>query len=316
MKYKVFVDGSEGTTGLKIHEYLCKREDIEILSIESKYRKDIEARQALLNEADIVFLCLPDAAAKESISLINNKETRIIDASTAHRTNIDWTYGLPELNNKQRDKIKNSKRVTVPGCHATGFIALLYPLVGQGIVPKDYPIIAYSISGYSGGGKKLIKWCEDNHFSNMNSPKPYRLDLNHKHLPEMQKITGLSFEPAFTPMISNYYKGMSVSIPLFSRLLSNKYTVFDIHKILLEYYQDEKFINVIPQDIENSLEDGYLNVEANNDTNRLDIFVSGNENKILITSRLDNLGKGASGAAIQNMNLMLGLKEDTGLKVY
>jgi N-acetyl-gamma-glutamyl-phosphate reductase len=314
--YKVFVDGSEGTTGLKINEYLYNRDDIEILSIELENRKDIEVRRILLNEADIVFLCLPDDSAKESVSLINNPKTRIIDASTAHRTNINWTYGLPELNKKQRDEIKNSNRVVVPGCHATGFITPLYPLVSQGIVPKEYPITAYSISGYSGGGKKLIKWYEDNHFSNMNSPKPYRFDLNHKHLPEMQKIAGLTYEPAFTPMISNYCKGMSVSIPLFTRLLSKKYIVSDIHEILSEYYASEDFINVLPLDIENSLEDGYLDVEANNDTNRIDILVSGNENEILLTSRLDNLGKGACGAAIQNMNLMLGLEEKISLRVY
>ena len=315
MKNKVFVDGQEGTTGLKIHEYLNKREDIEVLFIDSENRKDIEARRALLNEADIVFLCLPDVAAKESVSLISNKNTRVIDASTAHRTDINWTYGMPELNKNQREIIKNSYRVSVPGCHATGFVATLNPLVSQAVVPKDYPITAYSISGYSGGGKNLIKWCEENHFSNMNSPKPYRFDLKHKHLPEMQKITGLDYEPVFTPMIANYYKGMSVTVPLFNRLLTKKYSVSDIHKILSEYYAGEDFINVVPLNIENYLEDGYLNVEANNDTNRLDIFVSGNEDQILITSRLDNLGKGASGAAIQNMNLMLGLEEKMGLRV-
>lgn len=315
MKYKVFVDGQEGTTGLKIHEYLQDRDDIEVLSIESENRKNIDARRTILNEADIVFLCLPDIAAKESVSLISNKKTRIIDASTAHRTDTKWTYGLPELNKNQREVIRNSHRVAVPGCHATGFIVSLYPLVNQDIVPTEYPITCYSVSGYSGGGKKLINLYEDNHFSNMNSPKPYRLDLKHKHLPEMQKITGLAYEPAFTPMISNYYKGMSVAIPLLPRLLNKKYTVSDIHKILSEYYAFEDFINVVPIDNENYLVDGYLDIEACNDTNRIDIFVSGNENEILLTARLDNLGKGASGAAIQNMNLMLGLEEKIGLKI-
>lgn len=315
MKYKVFVDGQEGTTGLKIHEYLNKRDDIEVLFIDSEKRKDIDARFALLNKADIAFLCLPDIAAMESVSLITNENTRVIDTSTAHRTDINWTYGMPELNKNQRDLIKNSYRVAVPGCHATGFIAALNPLVSQGVVPKDYPVTAYSISGYSGGGKKLINWCEENHFSNMNSPKPYRLDLKHKHLPEMQKLTGLAYEPTLTPMIANYYKGMSVTVPLFNRLLNKKYSVSDIHEVLSEYYAGENFINVVPLNIENYLEDGYLDVEANNDTNRLDIFVSGNQDQILITSRLDNLGKGASGAAIQNMNLMLGLDEKIGLSV-
>lgn len=315
MKHKIFVDGQEGTTGLKIHEYLNKRDDIEVLFIDSEKRKDIEARRALLNEADIAFLCLPDVAAKESVSLIENKNTRVIDTSTAHRTDINWTYGMAELNKNQREAIKNSYRVAVPGCHATGFIAAVNPLVSQGVVPKDYPVTAYSISGYSGGGKKLINWCEENHFSNMDSPKPYRFDLKHKHLPEMQKITGLAYEPAFTPMIANYYKGMSVTVSLFTRLLNKNYSVSDIHGILTEYYSGEDFINVVPANIEDYLEDGYFDVEANNDTNRLDIFVSGNEDQILITARLDNLGKGASGAAIQNMNLMLGLDEKIGLRV-
>jgi N-acetyl-gamma-glutamyl-phosphate reductase len=313
MKYKVFVDGQEGTTGLKIHEYLNNRDDIEILTIESENRKNIEIKRNLLNEADIVFLCLPDIASKESVSLVSNKKTRIIDTSTAHRTDINWTYGLPELSKSQRDKIVNSHRVANPGCHATGVITNLYPLVNKGIIPKDYPITATSISGYSGGGKKLINWYENNHFTSINSPKPYGLNLNHKHLPEMQKVTGLAYPPVFTPMISNFYKGMCVSIPLLPRLLNKKYTVTDIHEILSQYYASEHFINVLPLDVENNLEDGYLDVEVCNNTNRIDIFVSGNEDRILLTARFDNLGKGASGAAIQNMNLMLGLEEKTGL---
>lgn len=312
MKYKVFVDGREGTTGLQIYEYLYKRDDIEILMIDEDKRKDVEARRALLNEADIVFLCLPDAAAKESVSLISNEKTRVIDASTAHRVNPDWTYGFPELKG-QREKIKNSKRVANPGCHATGFIAMVAPLVEMGIIPKDYPVSAYSISGYSGGGKKLIKWCEEGHFEHNNSPKPYRFDLCHKHLPEMQKVAGLDFKPAFTPMIANYYKGMSVAVTLHTRLLTKKYTVSEIHDALCEYYKDEQFIKILPLDAAQSLEDGYLDVEGNNDTNRIDILVSGNEDEILITSRLDNLGKGASGSAIQNFNIMIGAEESKGL---
>lgn len=315
MKYKVFVDGQEGTTGLKIHDYLSNRSDIEVLHIESEYRKNIEARRILLNEADIAFLCLPDIAAKESVSLVSNSKTRIIDTSTAHRTDIKWIYGLPELNKKQRDMIRNSYRVSVPGCHATGFIISLYPLVKQGIVSKEYPVTCYSVSGYSGGGKKLIRWYENNHFSDINSPKPYALKLNHKHLPEMQKITGLVYPPVFTPIVSNYYKGITVSIPLLPRFLNKKYTVSDIHEILSEYYASEHFINILPLDNENYLEDGYLDIEACNNTNRIDIFVSGNENQILLTARFDNLGKGASCAAIQNMNLMLGLEEKNGLNI-
>lgn len=315
MKYKIFVDGQEGTTGLEIHDYLSNRKDMEVLSIEPENRKNIEARRTLLNEADIAFLCLPDAAAKESVSLVSNSKTRIIDTSTAHRTDIKWTYGLPELNKNQREIISNSHRVAVPGCHATGFIISLYPLVKQGIVSKEYPVTCYSVSGYSGGGKKLISWYKNNHLSNINTPKPYALRLNHKHLPEMQKITGLVYPPVFTPIVSNYYKGITVSIPLLSRFLNKKYTVSDIHKILSQYYTSEHFINVLPLDVDNYLEDGYLDIEACNNTNRIDILVSGNENQILLTARFDNLGKGASGAAIQNMNLMLGLEEKTGLSI-
>ncbi len=312
MKYKVFVDGKEGTTGLQIYEYLYKRNDIELLIIDEDKRKDVEARRALLNEADIVFLCLPDAVAKESVSLITNPNTRVIDASTAHRVNPEWVYGFPEIKG-QREKIKNSKRVANPGCHATGFISIVKPLVSMGILPKDYPVSAYSISGYSGGGKKLIQWCEEGHFKHNNSPKPYRFDLMHKHLPEMQKITGLEFKPAFSPMIANYYKGMSVVVTLHTRLLSKKYTLEEVHHALKEYYKDEYFINILPIELSQSLEDGYFDVEENNDTNRIDILVSGNEDEIMITARLDNLGKGASGAAIQNMNIMLGTDENEGL---
>lgn len=315
MKHKVFVDGQEGTTGLKIHDYLSRRDDIEVLSINPENRKDVEARHVLLNDADIVFLCLPDIAAKESVSLVSNNKTRIIDASTAHRTDINWTYGLPELNKDQREAICNSYRVSVPGCHATGFIVSLYPLVKEGIVPKEYPINCYSISGYSGGGKKLIQWYKNGHFSNVHSPKNYALKLNHKHLPEMQKITGLAYPPIFTPIISDYYNGMTVSIPLLPQLLKDKLTAVGVHAFLSEYYNTEQFVNVMPLDFDSYLEDGYLDTEACNDTNRIDIFVFGNENQILLTARLDNLGKGASGAAIQNMNIMLGLEESTGLNV-
>ena len=315
MKYKVFVDGQEGTTGLRIHDYLSKREDIEVLSIKSENRKDIESRRILLNEADIVFLCLPDIAAKESVSLVSNSKTRIIDASTAHRTDSNWTYGIPELNKSQRDEIRNSYRVSVPGCHATGFVMSLYPLVNAGLVPREYPITCSSITGYSGGGKNMIEWYQKGHFKNADSPKHYALKLNHKHLPEMQKVTGLAYPPVFTPIISNFYKGMAVSIPLLPRLLNKKVTAAEVHKFLSEYYAAEPFVKVMSLEVDNYLEDGFLDAEGCNDTNRIDIFVFGNEEQILLTARLDNLGKGASGAAIQNMNLMLGVDERIGLSV-
>jgi N-acetyl-gamma-glutamyl-phosphate reductase len=315
MKYKVFVDGQEGTTGLQIHDYLSVRADIEVLSIEKENRKDVESRRMLLNEADIVFLCLPDAAAKESVSLVENSKTCIIDASTAHRTDNSWVYGLPELNKSQREKIKNSKRISVPGCYATGFASLLYPLVKEGLVPKDYPITCYSVSGYSGGGKKLIGRFAQGNFAHINSPKHYALTLNHKHLPEMQKITGLENTPVFMPSIANFYKGMTVSVPLLTRLLNKNMTPESVHSFLSEHYCQERFIRVIPLNTDNYLEDGYLDAEECNDTNRLDIFVFGNEKQILLTARLDNLGKGASGAAIQNMNIILGLDEAIGLSI-
>lgn len=313
MKHKVFVDGQEGTTGLKIHDYLSSRTDIEVLYIKSEERKDVDAKRALLNEADIVFLCLPDTAAKESVSLVTNSKTRIIDASTAHRTDANWTYGLPELNKNQRELIRNSHRVSVPGCYATGFAMTLYPLVNGGVVQKEYPITCFSVSGYSGGGKKLIEKYENGCYSEVTSPKHYALKLNHKHLPEMQKITGLAYPPVFTPVVSNYYKGMTVSIPLLPRLLDKKLTAKDVRDYLSQYYASEPFVNVVPLDFEDYLENGYLDAEACNDTNRIDIFVFGNDDQILLTARLDNLGKGASGAAMQNMNIMLGLDDGIGL---
>lgn len=312
MKYKVFVDGQEGTTGLKIREYLAKREDLTILEIDASKRKDKEERKMLLNEADIAFLCLPDEAAKESVSLVTNPNTKIIDASTAFRTNDNWVYGLPELHNR-REQIAMSKRVSVPGCHATSFILSLYPLVQEGIVPKDYPIFAQSISGYSGGGKKLIQKYESEKKEAYNSPKHYALALHHKHLPEMKKIVGLSYDPIFTPIVANYYKGLAVSIALHPRMLQKKMGAKEIHELLSSYYEGEKFVSVMPYNSSANLEDGFFSITGCNDTNRSEIFVFGEEDRVLILCRLDNLGKGASGAAIQNMNIMLGLEEGIGL---
>ena len=315
MKYRVFVDGQEGTTGLKIHDYLSVRPDIEVLKIDPDKRKDKEARKALLNEADIVFLCLPDTVARESVSLITNEGTRIIDPSTAHRVHPNWTYGLPELNKLQRERIRESKRVAVPGCHATGFILALYPLVQEAIVPKDYPVVCHSTTGYTGGGRSMIAEYENaiSAVDKLRSPRHYALGLNHKHIPEMQKVTGLENPPIFTPVVSNYYKGMAVSIPLFPHLLNKKVAPADVVSVLSEYYDGEEFVRVIPADIEDYLDNGFLNLEECNNTNRVDIFVFGNADRILLLSRLDNLGKGASGAAVQNMNLMLGIDERTGL---
>lgn len=316
MKYKVYVDGQEGTTGLKIHECLSSRFDLEILKIAPEDRKDIGKRKYFLNEADLVFLCLPDQAAKEAVSLISNEKTRVIDTSTAHRT--FWTYGFPELNKSQRDKIRLSHRVAVPGCHATGFVAAVYPLVQEGVLPNDAPIACHSISGYSGGGKGLIQQFEQ--FEQLDErkarvPKPYALKLQHKHLPEMQKIVNLIQPPLFTPVVADFYKGMSVFIPISPRIMRRTLTVKEVREFYQTYYSGEEFIRVMPHGVEESFENGYLDIEGCNNTNRLDLFVLGNQNQILVVARLDNLGKGASGAAIQNMNIMLGLEESLGLNV-
>jgi N-acetyl-gamma-glutamyl-phosphate reductase len=313
MKSKIFVDGQEGTTGLKIQDYLSKRTDLEILYIDKDKRKDVGAKRELLNEADIVFLCLPDAAAKESVALIDNPRTKVIDASTAHRTAEGWAYGFPELNKGHRELIGKSTRVAVPGCHASGFVAAVNPLIQLGILPKDYPISCFSVTGYSGGGKKLIEKYEN--ADKILSPMAYALKLNHKHLPEMQKITGLSHPPVFTPIVGSFYKGMAVSVPLLPRLLSKKVSSSDVRELLAEFYSTEKFIRVMPYESDSYLQEGFLNPEECNDTNRIDLFVFGHEEQILLVSRFDNLGKGASGAAIQNMNIMLGLDEGIGLKV-
>ncbi len=315
MATKVFVDGREGTTGLQIDERLHTRTDIEMIYIDPEKRKDISERKRLINEADIVFLCLPDDAAKESVSLIESNRTRIIDASTAHRTNDAWAYGFPELSNMHREKIKNSSRVSVPGCYASGFNALMFPLVNEGIVPKDYPVTCHAVSGYSGGGKKRIaEYAANPTDESIKSSRFYALTLQHKHIPEMQKISGLSQPPLFTPIIGANYKGMIVAIPLYTRLLANKSSAASIAGFFESWYKDQRFIKVFPFNSEGGTENGFLSATGCNDTNTLEIYVSGNDDHILLTARLDNLGKGASGAAVQCMNIMLGLDEFIGLE--
>jgi N-acetyl-gamma-glutamyl-phosphate reductase len=315
MKYKIFVDGQEGTTGLKIHERLSKRDDIEILKIEPELRKDPGRRKEILNESDLSFLCLPDEASRESVSLITNGRTRVIDTSTAFRTDPSWTYGLAELNGEQRGLIRNSKKVAVPGCHATGFVMAVYPLVREKIILPDYPVVCQSITGYSGGGKKLIEQYESTERDNdrFKAPRLYSLKLKHKHIPEMQKYSGLSDPPLFIPVISNYFQGMVTSVPLFKRKLNRKMSPADIAAFYAEYYKSESFVEVKPYDSDSNLDNGYLNAIECNGTNRFQMFVFGNDEQILVSSRFDNLGKGASGAAMQNMNIMLGLDERTGL---
>ncbi|CAM3657910.1 N-acetyl-gamma-glutamyl-phosphate reductase [Marinicrinis lubricantis] len=314
MKYNIFVDGQEGTTGLKIHEYLSKIPNVEVIKIESERRKDHDARRAIIHEADLVFLCLPDSASRESVSMVRNTRTKIIDASTAFRTNPEWIYGLPELHKDQRNRIQHSSRVSVPGCHATGYILAIQPLVAAGIIPRDYPASCYALTGYSGGGKKLINEYENSNKEQLLAPRHYALHLHHKHLPEMQLYSGLHSAPLFTPIVGNYYQGDAVTIPLFPSMFTKHVTAKDIQEVLAAYYQDERFIRVMPYESEAYLEDGCFNLMQCNDTNFLDLFVFGHEDQILLISRFDNLGKGASGAAIQNMNILLGFDEGLGLE--
>ncbi|MBR1422474.1 MAG: N-acetyl-gamma-glutamyl-phosphate reductase [Ruminococcus sp.] len=315
MKAKVFIDGSAGTTGLQIFERFKNRDDIEILTIDEEKRKDINERAKLINESDVTFLCLPDAAAKEAAALCTDPDTRIIDASTAHRTADGWDYGFPELSEGHRERIKRSKRVANPGCYASGFISLVYPLVKAGVIPEDYPLTAHAVSGYSGGGKKMIETLEsDAKTEEMFSPRQYALGQTHKHLPEMQKVCGLKYAPMFNPIVDDYYCGMVVSVPLVTRCLSKRYTPADIHEILSEHYVGEHFVKVMEIGGAQTLPDGFIAANTLAGTNNMQLFVCGNNDQILLMSRLDNLGKGASGAAIQNMNIMLGTDETKGLE--
>ena len=311
MTYTVFVDGQEGTTGLQINQYLAKRDDIEILRIAADKRKDVAERQRLINASDVTFLCLPDDAAKEAVTLVDNPKTCVIDASTAHRVNPAWAYGLPELTKGQREKIRTGKRIANPGCHATAFILALKPLVASGLLPADTPLAAYSITGYSGGGKKMIESYQG--AQRIDAPRPYALGLTHKHLPEMSAHAGLAVAPVFVPIVGPFYKGLAVTAYLHPGQFSGRATPLDVQKILADYYAGEMFIRVAPFDLEASTEAGFFNVEANNDTNRVDLFVFGNKERMLVVGRLDNLGKGASGAAVQSMNIHLGIDEAKGL---
>lgn len=311
---KIFIDGKEGTTGLKIFERFKDRADLEIIQIDEEKRKDPEERKKLINSSDFTFLCLPDAAAAEAVSLAENPNVRIIDASTAHRTNTDWAYGFPELSAAHREKIKNSNRVAVPGCYAGGFISLVYPLVSNNFISPDYPVTCYAVSGYSGAGKKAIAVyeSEDKPYDH-NSPRQYALTQQHKHLPEMQKICGLSEKPIFIPLVCDYYSGMVVTVPLFPKLMEKRYTPDEIVTMLKDHYKNQPMIKVYDFMGEEVLLDGFLPANTLSGKNHLEIFVYGNEDRIVLSSRLDNLGKGASGAAVQCLNIMMGIDETTGL---
>lgn len=302
----IYIDGKEGTTGLQIYDRLAAREDIDLLLIDEDKRKDVEERKKCINAADIVFLCLPDAAAKEAVALIENLGTRVIDASTAHRTAEGWDYGFAELSAEHRAAIGRSKRVANPGCHASGFISAVYPLEKSGILSADFPLAAYSLTGYSGGGKKLIAEYEDeNRDVRHESCRIYGTNLQHKHLPEMQKVCGLAQPPVFSPILGDYYKGMATTVLL---------PGFDAGKIwecLSAHYHGQRLISVAPLGGDESVI--YSDTLAGKDTLRL--IVCGHAHQTTVTALFDNLGKGASGAAVQNMNIMLGIDETTGLSL-
>lgn len=316
MKTKIFVDGQEGTTGLQIHERLALRPELELIEIDASKRKDPAARAACLNAADVAFLCLPDGAAKESAALVTNPKTCVIDASTAHRIDPSWVYGVPELGAEYRAAIRTSKRIANPGCHATAFALAVRPLVQRGLVPADFPLSCFSITGYSGGGKKMIADYEQSPLPEvLKSPRPYALGLMHKHLPEMRVHTGLKEAPIFSPVVGNFYKGLAVTVPLPLRQLPVSPSPQALHHALTETYASEAFIRVLPFDDEKILDAGFFDVQACNGTNRCDLAVFGHADQAVVIARLDNLGKGASGAAIQCMNIHLGFAEGAGLDV-
>ena len=315
MKAKVFIDGSEGTTGLRIYERFEGRDDIELMKIDPEKRKDPVERAKLINASDITFLCLPDAASVESVSLVENDHVKIIDTSTAHRTNDDWVYGFAELNKEQRGKIASSRRIAVPGCYATGFISLCAPLVANGVISPDFPVSAFAVSGYSGAGKKAIAVYEGaDKPAEFDSPREYALAQQHKHIPEMQKMCGLTRKPLFSPFVDDYYAGMVVSLPFYTDMLHGAKTVGQLQEMYEEHYAGEQFIRVMPPDAEEAAS-GFIAANKLAGYDGLQIFVTGNEERVVVTSRFDNLGKGASGAAIQCMNIVLGCDEAKGLSL-
>ena len=303
---KIFIDGSAGTTGLRIRERLASRTDLELIVLPEELRKDASARKDALFSADIAFLCLPDAAAVEAVALAEGSDVKIIDTSTAHRTNDAWAYGFPELSEAHRKAIAGSRRVANPGCHASGFIAGCYPLVASGILPADFPVTAYSLTGYSGGGKSLIAEYEDPHRDpRHDSHRIYGTTLTHKHLPEMRKLCGLTNAPVFSPILGDFYEGMATSI------LLPGFDAAKVHGVIAAHYEGQKLVTVAPLGGDEPLI--YASTLAGKDSMRL--IVTGHATQTMVTALFDNLGKGASGAAIQNMNILLGVDETTGLDI-
>lgn len=311
---KVFIDGKSGTTGLKIFERFSKRNDVTLLEIKEELRKDPVEKQKIMNEADIVFLCLPDDAAIESAKLVTNPNTVIIDTSTAHRTDPNWAYGFPELDLELEEKINNSKRIAVPGCYASGFLSIVYPLVKLGVIDKNYQISANAISGYSGAGKKGIEQYTSSNDEELEAPRLYGMSQNHKHLKEMMCISGLDHKPLFNPYVCNFYSGMLVDIPLWVDTLKMKVTPKQLHELFLSYYKNDKFVRVMPFN-ENGTESGFLSAKHLSGKDYLEIYISGNEERINVVACLDNLGKGASGAAIEVMNMKIGKEKECSLNI-
>ena len=311
MKKKIFIDGSAGTTGLRIRERLEAREDIEIITLSDEERKDTAARARALNESDVSFLCLPDDAARESVSLVENENTVIIDASTAHRTLEGWCYGFPELSPTFEDKLKSAKRIAVPGCHASGFIALVYPLIEKGIISPSTLLTCHSITGYSGGGKKMIAEYESEERAEIyDAPRQYALGQTHKHLKEMKAITGLENEPIFCPIVSDFYSGMTVTVPIFASQLNEGYTGEDIKAAYAERYNTP-----LVSYVECADESGLVSGAKLSRKDSMQISVAGNSDRILLIAMYDNLGKGASGAAVECLNFVLGAEMTTGLEI-
>lgn len=314
MRPKVYIDGKGGTTGLQIYDRLAARDDIDLLLIDEVKRKDAAERRKCINAADVVFLCLPDAAAEEAAGMVENGATRVIDASTAHRTADGWDYGFPELSAGRREAIRASRRVANPGCHATGFIACVYPLTASGLLPADYPLACFSLTGYSGGGKKMIARYEaPGSGTGLSAPRVYGLGLRHKHLPEMQKVCGLARPPVFCPVVDDYYKGMATTVLLHNDLLGRRADAGLVRETLAEHYRGQPLVKVAPPAGGGDGGPAEIAADAMAGKDSLTLIVSGNETHTVVTALFDNLGKGASGAAVQNMNLMLGFPETRGL---
>ncbi len=311
---KVFIDGRAGTTGLQIEGRMGRREDIELITLPEELKKDAGARKDAINRADFVFLCLPDAAAREAAAMVENSHTRVIDASTAHRIDPAWAYGFPELSAQHRRAIEGARLVANPGCHATGFISLIYPLVQLGIVPPDYPLCAHSLTGYTGGGKKMIEQYESpERGTEYDSPRHYGLNLSHKHIPEMMQVCGLSRKPIFCPIVCDFPQGMLVTIPLYFDMLPHRGSLEQLQKAYGDFYAGQKNIHVAPVMGGDLIRDGFLGSNHVVGTNDLNIFVCGNEAQAIVAAQFDNLGKGASGAAVQNLNIMMGVDENLSL---